>query len=74
MIYSLLGILSMDVKSVKKKTQSVVYMSKLILECLFSADVGIGIFFLAKHSVLGFDFILWCCWVLGVAGYIVFGK
>ena len=35
----------MDVKSVKKKTQSVVYMSKLILECLFSADVGIGIWF-----------------------------
>ena len=35
--------------------------------------LGIGIF-LAKHSVLGFDFILWCCWVLGVTGFIVFGK
>ena len=36
-------------------------------------NMGIGIF-LAKHSVLGFNFILWCCWVLGVVGYIVFGK
>ena len=27
--------------------------------------------FLAKHSVLGFDFILWYCWVFGGAGYCI---
>ena len=43
------------------------------LDHLFLPCWGIG-FFLAKHSILGFDFILWCCWVLGVAGYTVFGK
>ena len=32
--------------------------------------LGIGIF-LAKHSVLGFDFILWCCLVFGGAGHCV---
>ena len=32
--------------------------------------LGIGIF-LARHSVLRFDFILWCCLVLGGAGYCV---
>ena len=32
--------------------------------------LGFGIF-LANHSALGFDLILWCCWVLGGAGYCV---
>ena len=32
--------------------------------------LSIGIF-LAKHSVLGFDFILWYCWAFGGAGYCV---
>ena len=58
----------MDVKSVKKKTQSVVYMSKLILECLFSADVGIGIFFFFWLNTQYWDLISYCgvagCWVL----------
>ena len=37
------------------------------LQLLKYHNIGIGIF-LAKRLVLG------CCWVLGVAGYIVFGK
>ena len=32
--------------------------------------LSIGIFF-AKHLVLGFDFISWCYWVLGVISYCV---